>query len=649
MKRTQQILDVVDEIIPNFPKSDKLKPHYRQSNKQFSTANRTNFGQPFASYEKCMDTRDQYNRFVRDAQANFNSERYQDAYNTATHAIFLDSKREDAYLIQARSKAKMNDTKKALNCVETGLRLIPNSCKLREERARSYFQIGTEQFESGNFQGALESYESSMNVCHQHNHLVKYALTYLRLERYQDAFDHATRAISMDPLHEEPYMIKARSAVKLRNTQEAIDCIENGIQNCANNDILKKEKALLLLLSGGQNSDMETLQRCFKPNATRPEFRYQYEQKINNAHTNLFSDRQNTSAEMNRTHHVLDFVDHVFPKFPTSGNAKTTLPLQNRNQFFIFDGKTVPQTYVPYEKCMDPNLQYVQQIKEAQAQFNSQRYEDAYIAATHANFLDSKREDGYVIQARSKAKMNETNKALNCVENGLRLLPNSCKLKEEKALIFFQIGNKYFERGDYQRALQFYQNCNEMPICRQYEHLVKYAVTNFRLIRLEEALMWARSAIVLDPSQLETCIIKIRSLRLLGKKEEAINCANLALRTWPDNDTLKDELNELTHKHKPTQSKGNTVAEGTITDDTCCAICLEIYSKPQTLLCGHSFCEECIDDLQVRNQNIECPICRETIRVNSKRVRNFALESLVESMKKHHIIQDENPQGSHSS
>uniref|UniRef100_A0A667XPC5 RING-type domain-containing protein n=1 Tax=Myripristis murdjan TaxID=586833 RepID=A0A667XPC5_9TELE len=46
-------------------------------------------------------------------------------------------------------------------------------------------------------------------------------------------------------------------------------------------------------------------------------------------------------------------------------------------------------------------------------------------------------------------------------------------------------------------------------------------------------------------------------------------------------------------------------------EDLTCSICLTIFTDPVSLLCGHSFCRECItNSLSIKDQ---CPQCRTTV------------------------------------
>ncbi|KAK6752187.1 hypothetical protein RB195_003543 [Necator americanus] len=62
--------------------------------------------------------------------------------------------------------------------------------------------------------------------------------------------------------------------------------------------------------------------------------------------------------------------------------------------------------------------------------------------------------------------------------------------------------------------------------------------------------------------------------------------------------------------------------------DFCCSICMNIFSKPSMLSCGHSFCSKCIQ--YWLSENFSCPTCRTDTHTP---IRNIALEQVVEEFK----------------
>ena len=57
-----------------------------------------------------------------------------------------------------------------------------------------------------------------------------------------------------------------------------------------------------------------------------------------------------------------------------------------------------------------------------------------------------------------------------------------------------------------------------------------------------------------------------------------------------------------------------------------CAVCWRPYSYdlvPMSITCGHSFCQDCCENLR------KCPLCRRRLQNNSTRVTNYSLLSLV--------------------
>jgi hypothetical protein len=61
-----------------------------------------------------------------------------------------------------------------------------------------------------------------------------------------------------------------------------------------------------------------------------------------------------------------------------------------------------------------------------------------------------------------------------------------------------------------------------------------------------------------------------------------------------------------------------------------CPICWRSFSNtvsPMTLVCGHSLCEDCSEDLK------KCPLCRRKITATS-RATNYSLVSLIEKLER---------------
>ncbi|XP_073473164.1 nuclear factor 7, brain-like [Aquarana catesbeiana] len=65
-----------------------------------------------------------------------------------------------------------------------------------------------------------------------------------------------------------------------------------------------------------------------------------------------------------------------------------------------------------------------------------------------------------------------------------------------------------------------------------------------------------------------------------------------------------------------------------------CYVCLNIYTDPVTLKCGHNFCRDCIGrvlDTQEGSGGYSCPECREEFQDRPALHRNITLRNIVES------------------
>ncbi|PIO29406.1 hypothetical protein AB205_0035050, partial [Aquarana catesbeiana] len=65
-----------------------------------------------------------------------------------------------------------------------------------------------------------------------------------------------------------------------------------------------------------------------------------------------------------------------------------------------------------------------------------------------------------------------------------------------------------------------------------------------------------------------------------------------------------------------------------------CSLCLNIYTDPVTLRCGHNFCQVCIDrvlDTQGGSGGYSCPECKEKFRDRPALHRNITLRNILEN------------------
>ncbi|XP_073480054.1 uncharacterized protein [Aquarana catesbeiana] len=76
------------------------------------------------------------------------------------------------------------------------------------------------------------------------------------------------------------------------------------------------------------------------------------------------------------------------------------------------------------------------------------------------------------------------------------------------------------------------------------------------------------------------------------------------------------------------------MASGDLRAELECSVCLNIYTDPVTLKCGHNFCRVCIDrvlDTQGESGGYSCPECREKFPDRPALHRNITLRNIVET------------------
>ncbi|XP_060707195.1 zinc-binding protein A33-like [Hemiscyllium ocellatum] len=83
-----------------------------------------------------------------------------------------------------------------------------------------------------------------------------------------------------------------------------------------------------------------------------------------------------------------------------------------------------------------------------------------------------------------------------------------------------------------------------------------------------------------------------------------------------------------------------------LTEETVCPICLDFFTDPVTLKCGHNFCRSCITQSWEKKEINSCPQCREVFPERNLRV-NRALANLAEEARKLQLDPKETKSKSH--
>ncbi|XP_032400264.1 E3 ubiquitin-protein ligase TRIM39 isoform X3 [Etheostoma spectabile] len=78
-----------------------------------------------------------------------------------------------------------------------------------------------------------------------------------------------------------------------------------------------------------------------------------------------------------------------------------------------------------------------------------------------------------------------------------------------------------------------------------------------------------------------------------------------------------------------TQTTPNMELDVSFEEQFNCCICLDIYTKPATIPCGHTFCLDCIDGFWDTKTKAECPLCKETFRKRPELRINQGYEEII--------------------
>ncbi|KAM5158158.1 LOW QUALITY PROTEIN: uncharacterized protein ACMZJ9_009403 [Mantella aurantiaca] len=87
----------------------------------------------------------------------------------------------------------------------------------------------------------------------------------------------------------------------------------------------------------------------------------------------------------------------------------------------------------------------------------------------------------------------------------------------------------------------------------------------------------------------------------------------------------------------------SAMASADLRQELDCSICLNTYTDPVNLRCGHNFCRVCIDrvlDTQDGSEFYSCPQCRKRFRSRPTLQRNITLRNIVENFSSAHLDQE---------
>ncbi|KAM9724591.1 E3 ubiquitin/ISG15 ligase TRIM25-like isoform 2-T2 [Menidia menidia] len=107
----------------------------------------------------------------------------------------------------------------------------------------------------------------------------------------------------------------------------------------------------------------------------------------------------------------------------------------------------------------------------------------------------------------------------------------------------------------------------------------------------------------------------------------------------------KNETKWYTHpNHSRLEEKDFLVKEDMATcssflseDQILCSICLDVFTEPVSIPCGHNFCKSCLTQHWANKDQCQCPLCKEKFKKGLQLCINTAFRDVVESFKKHQV------------
>ncbi|XP_078667252.1 E3 ubiquitin-protein ligase TRIM32-like [Branchiostoma floridae x Branchiostoma belcheri] len=67
-------------------------------------------------------------------------------------------------------------------------------------------------------------------------------------------------------------------------------------------------------------------------------------------------------------------------------------------------------------------------------------------------------------------------------------------------------------------------------------------------------------------------------------------------------------------------------------EELSCSICLELFTRPKVLPCGHTFCQDCLQDDASRRTPFQCPNCRQQVKLPRQGVAGLPDNRIVANM-----------------
>ncbi|XP_037641842.1 uncharacterized protein LOC119497658 isoform X2 [Sebastes umbrosus] len=78
-------------------------------------------------------------------------------------------------------------------------------------------------------------------------------------------------------------------------------------------------------------------------------------------------------------------------------------------------------------------------------------------------------------------------------------------------------------------------------------------------------------------------------------------------------------------------------------DQFLCSICLDVFTEPVSIPCGHNYCKACITRHWEGREQCQCPLCNEKFDKGLKLRVNTGFREVVENYKEHQALADKNP------